>query len=229
MSKKIAVVTDAVSPSFMFEKWLMYYSGLFGSENIYILTYKGLAKGFRGWPVGGLIELPVAYNDEVRACFVSGFVSALLAAYTGVVRVDADEFLVPDQRDGALSLKTFLAGFDGPYLSVRGFDVIAGDDEADIDLTRPLLISQRKYAYGNSSLNKVAYTTIPMHWLPGFHSCSVYPKLSPVFMLHLKFVDAKLQYKWREQMTDSLDDAASPDLRQYYTPDAERLENIETA
>jgi len=144
MSKKFAVVTDAVSPRFMFEKWLVYYSSLFGIENIYILTYKGLAKGFRGWPVGGLIELPVAYNDEVRACFVSGFVSALLAAYTGVVRVDVDEFLVPDQRNGAPSLKTFLDGFDGPICQCVA-------STSSLATTRPTSTSRVPFSSRNAS------------------------------------------------------------------------------
>ena len=224
MSKKIAVVTDAVSPGFIFDKWYSYYSSLFGAENIYIITYQGLANDFRGFPVGGLIELPVAYNDEVRAKFISNFVNGLLACYDGgVVRVDVDEFLIPDQSGGANSLKTFLETFGGPYLTARGFDLIAADDEDSLELSRPIVVSQRRLAYGNSSLNKVAFTRIPVTWLPGFHSSSVYPRLDTLFLLHLKFVDTKLQYKWREQMSERLDKSVQS-LVQYYQPDAKRLE-----
>jgi hypothetical protein len=224
MGKRIAVVTDAISSDFLFQTWYRYYSQQFDASALYVVTYKGLAGRFSGHNLGGLIELPEDYNDRIRASFISNFVTGLLAVYDGVVRVDVDEMLVPRSVAGIPTLREFLERFEGAYLSARGFDVIASDQDASLDLERRILIDQRKFAYGNSTLNKVAYTTVSTNWLQGFHSCTLFPKFGDLFLFHLKFADTKVQFAWRETMIQSLGENSETELKKYYEPNAERLD-----
>jgi hypothetical protein len=226
--KTVAVISDAISDGFFFDLWYRYYGAQFGSKNLFVVTYLGKKRIFEKYELGGVIELPCSYDDQTRAGFISKFVSALLICYQSVVRVDLDEILVPDRRM-APSLAEYISNQELPYISARGFDLFCQADEGPLDLESPILIFQRKFAYGNSSLNKVCYTTFPVNWNSGFHGCSVAPKLDRLFLFHLKFVDIDLQLKWRGVVLDNLGESTKDVdfLRQYYRADHDRLAQYE--
>lgn len=221
---KISVVTDAVSDEHFFPLWLHYYGSRFGTENLFVITYRGRGTHFKAYDLGGVIELPREYDDALRAKFMSNFVTTLLTTYDGVVRVDTDEFLVP-QGGASVDLKAFLDDFRGQYISARGFDLIAGKEEQSLDLASSILIDQRKYAYGNTPLNKICFTRTPVSWTAGFHSSTLFPVFADLYLFHLKFVDIDLQLKWRAVMTGALDPNSSniDHLRHYYRQDYEAL------
>ena len=224
--KKIAVVSDAVSDGYFFPMWYKYYKSHFGSENLHVVTYKGRGKDFANYHLGSVIELPNDYDDTLRAKFISALVNSMLCAYDAVVRIDTDEFLVP-QGGAKPGLASFLSASDKPYISARGFDLIAGPDEKSLDVSAPILVDQRRFVYGVTTLNKIAYTTVPANWSEGFHSCSLYPSFDDLYLFHLKFVDIDLQLQWRSIMSGAMaEDAANYEhLRNYYLPDYERLSN----
>ena len=180
---------------------------------------------FRDFKLGGLIELPVGYEDATRRAVISQFVSALLPCYDAVIRVDADEFLVVDPRS-APSLAAFVDSLDAPYMTARGFDVIQMPDEPPLpEKPDAPILRDRAFAYPNTALNKTCIVKTPVAWSPGFHSASVYPKFGPLFMLHMKRLDIGWQLRWFGRMFENIKD--NPKVRQmfkdYYFPDEEKI------
>ena len=225
MEKRVAVITDAVAADFIFPIWQRYYGGLFGHNNLFVVTYAGLAGRFRDCALGGVIELPVAYDDGIRHAIVSHLVAALLVTYDTVVRVDADEFLVVDPRASA-SLADFLQTDEAPYLTARGFDVIqlTGEPALAAVPAAPIL-SERRFAYPNTALNKTTVVRTPVRWEGGFHCADVYPRFGPLFLLHMKRIDIGWQLAWFRRMTENI--SANPKaenyLKDYYAPDEVRI------
>jgi hypothetical protein len=220
VTRRIAVVTDALSNGFFFPVWLKYYGDLFGIQNLFVVTYQGLSHHFQGLGLGALTELPHCYDDIRRADAISTHVSTLLERYDLVIRVDVDEILVPDLRKHA-GLAAFLQNLATPYVTARGFDVVQLPQEPELDWDRPILIEQRAWAYPICSLNKTCATTIPLVWSAGFHGCTGYPLLGDLLLLHLKWVDAPRLINWHEYMSGQIGDDAF--LGQYYNPEASRF------
>ena len=227
MPARVAVVTDAVSNDFIFPTWYRYYGRLFGATNIFVVTYAGLAPLFREFTLGGLIELPVGYEDEIRRMVISRFVSSLLPCYDAVIRVDADEFLVVDPRHAA-SLAEFVGKLDVPYMTARGFDVTQMLDEPPLPKQPEApILKDRAFAYPNTALNKTCIVTAPVTWSPGFHWASVYPKFGPLFMLHMKRLDIGWQFGWFGRMFNSIKDNPNVNqiIKDYYFPDTEKIKD----
>lgn len=222
MAARIAVVTDAVSDQFFFPAWHRYYGGLFGETALFVVTYAGAA-GFAGLPLGGLLRLPVGYDDTTRANVITDLVATLLGAYDVVIRVDTDEFLVVDPS-AAPSLRAYIETTEQPYYTARGFDVLQTLSEPALQ-PGPML-AQRQVAYPNTALNKTAIVRTPLHWSAGFHWCSAYPQCGPLFLLHLKRIDIEWQMRWFAEMTQNIDanPAVSLQIKDYYRPDRPRIE-----
>jgi hypothetical protein len=225
MPKRVAVVADAISAEHAFPIWHRYYGGLFGPSNIFLVTYEGLSAQFRGFEFGGLIELPVPYDNPTRRSALSHLVASLLACYDMIIRVDADEFLVVDPRV-AHSLADYLEGLSTPYVTARGFDVIQLFDDAALPArpNSPVLL-ERTYAYPNTALNKTCVVTMPVNWSDGFHWANVYPKFGPLFMLHTKRLDINWQLNLFAHMSLNIKDnpRAGEMLRSRYVPDETKI------
>ena len=225
MSLRVAVVTDAVSSRFIFPVWHRYYRSQFGAENLFVVTYAGCGMAFRDVRLGGLIELPSGYEDNMRVAAITPLVTSLLACYDVVIRVDADEFLVVDPRV-APSLAAFVEAMDAPYMTARGFDVIQMPDEKPLALdAREAILRERAVAYPNTALSKTCIVRTPVRWAAGFHSASVYPRFGALFMLHMKRLDIGWQMAWFREMSDNI--RANPKVAQmfkdYYEPDLGRI------
>ncbi len=225
MGLRVGVVTDAVSSRFVFPVWHRYYAAQFGAENLFVVTYAGCGAGFRDLRLGGLIELPVGYEDHTRLAAITPLVTSLLACYDVVIRVDADEFLVVDPRV-APSLAAFVEAMEQPYLTARGFDVIQLPGEPALpEVAAGAILQHRAAAYPNTALNKTAIVRTPVAWAAGFHSASVFPRFGALFMLHMKRLDIGWQMAWFREMTDNI--AGNPKVEQmfkdYYAPDLARI------
>ena len=217
----VAVITDSLSSAFYFPKWIEYYSKQFGSSNLYVATYTGFQQNFYSLSLGGIWEIPSHYNDAKRAAVITGLVHTLLGAYDYVLRVDTDEFLLPDPRYFA-SLKQYVEILERPYVTAMGYDIIQDDGDGVLDLSDKILIKQRKHCYPFNALNKTCLTTIPINWLPGFHYCSVFPEFNQLFLLHLKRADIALQSQWSLYMASQVAD--DPRIKDYYAKDNEKAE-----
>ena len=227
MAQRIAVVTDVLSDQHFFPLWRRYYGGLFGDTNLFVVTYAGAA-AFPDAGLGGVLRLPVGYDDRTRASAITDLVALLLAAYDVVIRVEADEFLVVDPRI-APDLRSHIQATNCPYYTARCFDVIQTPEEPP--LTPGPILAQRQYATANTALNKTAIVRTPLHWSQGFHWCSAYPECGPLFLLHLKRIDIDWQLRWFAEMTRNIADnpAVGQLIKDYFQPDREKLLAIHRA
>jgi hypothetical protein len=195
---RVAVVTDAISAEQYFPIWHRYYGSQFGSENIFLFSYQENVGEFRSFTLGGAIPIPHSYNDDVRRDRVSELTSELLRSYDIVLRVDVDEFLVPDPQ-AYPSLAALLSAWDGDYMTAFGFDVMQSPEEPDLDFSGDIL-RQRKFAYALTAMNKTCVTRTPLKWGRGFHYCSYPPQFGGAYLLHTKRADIKTQKAWNDRM-----------------------------
>jgi len=199
VSKRIAVITDATSAGFWFPTWYDYYSREFGADALHVVTYAGKRGDFKEFDLAGLWDVVLAYDDVLRAKLMSTMVQSLLLTHDFVVRCDVDEFLIPDVRkfDG---LKAYLEQCALPYVSAYGVEVFEQIGAAPLDASQPILVAQRQRAASNSALNKIAVTSTPLDWWPGFHSANAAPAFDDLYLFHLKFADLGRRIAWFEHM-----------------------------
>lgn len=221
MARRVAVLTDSLSDEFFFPLWVKYYGDMFGKESLHVIAYAG-GCSFFGQPLGGILRLPVPYDDKTRADVISDYVCTLLGVYDVVIRVDVDEFLVVDPRLYD-SLKAFVDAVDKPYYTARGFDVLHEIDKPA--LSPGLVLSQRDVAYPNSALNKTCITSIPLHWSEGFHWCNAYPFSGPLFLLHFKRIDIDWQVRWFSTISANIKDNPRVEqiFKDYYDPNRSKI------
>jgi len=195
--KKTCLLADACSPDFMFPLWRRYYGGLFGDDNLHILTYVGRKALFDNCGVK-VIGLERAYDDKLRAEVISNLVGMLLRQYNVVLRCDIDEFIVPlagKYRD----LADFVDRNDLPYVTARGTDVIEMPGDLPLDLDIPVL-PQRSHGLRATALYKTCLTTVPLVWGGGFHGMNLPPVLDDLYLFHLKWADLRRLIAWHETM-----------------------------
>ena len=77
MRKHVAVLTDATSAGEYLPYWLRYYAAQFGSENLFVVTYKTLGPLFRSLNIGGLLELDVEYSNDARTIVLMQLTDAM--------------------------------------------------------------------------------------------------------------------------------------------------------
>jgi hypothetical protein len=192
---------------------------MFGVENIHVFTYLQNRDAFNGFSVGGIHPLSDAYHDDLRKDTITAFVADLLDSNDMVLRVDVDEFLVPDPAKFT-SLPECLANWSGTHLTAFGFDIFQSLDEPALDLGRPIL-AQRRFAYALTALNKTCVTRVPLKWGRGFHYCSRPPNFGDVFLLHTKRADIALQAAWNDQMRAKA--GGDEFVTSYYSWEAEKI------
>lgn len=211
-NKRVAVVTDAISDQFYFPLWHKYYSTQFGAGNLFVVCFDPESAISRSkWPLGGL-EVKSGFNNEERAKYISEIVSGLLRRYDFVIRVDVDEFVVPDPRFYS-SLRDYMEATSRPYVTAMGYNVLHGLCESAIDIDQPILYNQRKYAYAYDALYKTCIVSSPTAWLPGFHVCNYSPKFGGLFLFHLKLADIDMQVEIGRSVANVADESQ---FREYH-------------
>jgi hypothetical protein len=203
VDKRIAVVTDATSAGFWFPAWYRYYAGEFGADALHVVTYEGKRREFKDFDLAGLWDVAHSYDDELRPKVISGLVRSLLLTHDVVVRCDVDEFLIPDLRKFE-GLKDYVQKCELPYVCAYGIEVFERSGDTELDASVPILSTQRRHAITNSALHKIAVTSIPLDWWPGFHSANAQPVFDDLYLFHLKFADIDLRVAWFEFMKASV-------------------------
>ena len=198
MAKRVAVVTDATSPGYFFPSWVAYYGGLFGRENLFVVTYRGLAGLFSDYALGGIWELKSDFSETVRADIVAEIVAIGLAKYDAVVRCDVDEFIVADPRRHA-SLASYIDGLDLPCVTTMGLDVIERDEDR-LRIDGSGLLGQRSYCVRSAAYCKTAIARVPLKWSVGFHHADVRPVFDAAYLFHMKYADFQGRLEWFSHM-----------------------------
>lgn len=173
--KRIAAITMVRNDDFFLRKWVSYYGGELGRENLYV-WFDGTDQPIPDFCAGTHAEAVekigthVVAAEKGRLHFLSERAAALLAGgYDLVIGVDADEYIAVDPRRGE-SLREYLNKCEiDVSLSALGLDFGQRlGEEGDLTGDKPFL-SQRRYAQIGTRYTKPSIVARPCVWGSGFH------------------------------------------------------------
>lgn len=175
-TKRIAAITMARNDEFFLSRWIKYYGGQIGNENLYIYL-----DGLEQVPPKNIGDAHVTKfphrdqavqrGDKTRILMLSELAQKLFAdGYDIVIGCDADEFLIVDPACNK-SLAEYLSDIKNKItVSGLGLDVgmdLNGEDKLD---RRAPFLGQRKYALLSTRYTKPVVLFRPATWGSGFHS-----------------------------------------------------------
>ena len=196
MKKRIAAITMARNDTFFVSRWIKYYGGMFGNENLYLYldgVDQDVPDNADGVNVTKLphVDMSRAAGDKYRIGKMSDLAAELLKTYDIVIGCDCDEFLIVDPRLG-VNLAEYLSN-KKINTTVSGLGLDVGQHlkcEAPLDMSKPFL-EQRGYALLSTRYTKPVVINRPVRWGSGFHSVNgrnfhIDPNL---YLLHFGAVD----------------------------------------
>lgn len=175
--KRIAAITMARNDEFFLSRWIKYYGGEIGTENLYIyldgtdqVTPKNAGRAtIKKIPH---VEQPREVGDKTRITMLSQLAGELFDnGYDIVIGCDCDEFIIVDPATGK-RLVQYLSEMTPGRTCVSGLGLDVGMDlnsESPLDITRPFL-AQRRYALLSTRYTKPVVMMRPATWGSGFHS-----------------------------------------------------------
>lgn len=165
----------ARNDEFFLNRWVKYYGGQFGEENLYIYL-----DGLDQKPPQGagranvhIVEkqgIKVVSAEKLRLNYLSDRAAELFKiGYDLIIGCDSDEFLIVDSNTGK-SLPEYLSSLKiKTSVSALGIDVGQHlKEELPLDKSKPI-IQQRQYALINSRFTKTNIIAKPVRWGRGFH------------------------------------------------------------
>lgn len=175
--KRIAAITMARNDEFFLNRWISYYGGLIGNQNLYIYL-DGLDQKTPAKAIGSTVTklphqdgLTRASGDKYRISLLSDLAKNLFAAgYDIVIGCDCDEFLIVDPSTHK-TLPEYLSTLNIKN-TVSGLGLDVGQDlntEKTLDPTKPFL-DQRDFALLSTRYTKPVVLNRPIRWGSGFHS-----------------------------------------------------------
>ncbi len=190
MSKLTAAVTMVYNEDMFLPLWRRYYGSQFGETCCYVIDHGSDDGSTSSLGNVNVVRIPRSpMHDKKRANFVSNFCSGLLEWYDSVVYSDVDEFLIPDP-DKYSSLSDFTLKLQtGTTVTAIGLNVThLPDSDPPLDLTKSIL-GQRQWARFVFSMCKPLVTTVPIRWVPGFHSSDQPTIFDRLYLFHLHHFD----------------------------------------
>ena len=199
-TKRCAVITDAAASGYLLPAWIDYYGGAFGYDNLIVVCYQEKLPQLEARVVR-LLSVDWAYSENLRVELSNNLVQGLLQKYSIVIRVDVDEFLVPDPRKYP-SLRHYVDNLDARYVTAIGLDVVEMPSEAALRYDVRPLLKQRGFAVKGSAYSKTCVTTTPLRWSPGFHTVNAPPIFDDLYLFHMKFSDASTRSNWLDHLAE---------------------------
>ncbi len=197
--KRIAAITMARNDTFFLSRWIKYYGGEIGTENLYIYldgTDQEIPENAGNAHITKLphTDMSRSAGDKYRINLISNLANKLLQEYDIIIGCDCDEFLIVDPALG-VSLSEYLSSKKiNTTLSGLGLDV--GQNlihESELDKTQSFL-SQRRYALLSTRYTKPVVLNRPVRWGSGFHSVHGHNfHIDPnLYLLHFGAVDMNM-------------------------------------
>lgn len=210
--KRIAAITMARNDDFYLRKWVAYYGGQLGRENLYIYL-DGLDQVVGDFCAGTHARAVEKIGNQVVAAekgrlrFLSGKAAELLAGgYDLVIGVDADEFVIVDPKRGQ-TLPEYLSSLSiRSSVSALGIDVGQKLGEEDNITEDRLFLRQRHYAQLGTRYTKPSILAKPLVWGSGFHRIKGhnFHIAKDLYLFHFGYFDLKrIQDRFQDQ--DRLD------------------------
>jgi hypothetical protein len=189
---RVAVLTVARDEAEMLPRWISYYGGQFGVQNLIVIDDNSTDGSTDDLPctVHRIPGFPPGMFEKTRIRLVSGLAQGLLQTYDVVIFTDTDEFIVPDpaKHDGLLA---YLAAKPEPTVHASyALNVIHHvGAEGVLDPALPVL-GQRNFAKFARVMCKPSIKRIPAAWRLASHGIAApYLPDPDLWMFHLKFAD----------------------------------------
>jgi Glycosyl transferase family 2 len=168
MSGSSAVLTMVYNEPVFLPIWLRYYSRFFPPEDIYVLDHRS---DDGSTAAGGFVRVPLDHetNDDLfRVEASERHQRDLLERYDVVLTTDVDEIVAPDPARG--TLRDYIDAFHDDFVNCVGYELLhMKNSEPTLSLDR-LIFRQRRYWYRNPGYDKPLLATVPLSWVPGFHT-----------------------------------------------------------
>ena len=198
MKKKTAcVVTMVRDDLFFLERWVQYYSSIFGRTALYVVNHGGnpdvadLAQGCN------LITIPDEFDenfDMYRWRLLNGLAAGLRHYFDFVIVTDVDEFVVVDPKTG-LGLDDFLGKRRGKLtITPVGLEVVHKQDLELAPIANGPMLGPRRYARFTSAYSKPCIFNHAVKLSRGGHFADD-PTLKlfrNLYLFHMRYVDAAL-------------------------------------
>ena len=203
-----AALTVVRDEAVMLPRWVGYYGGQLGMENLVVVD-DGSTDGSTSDLPCRVIEhegFPEGRFEAARMTLVSSIASQLLQDHDAVIFTDADEFLLadPDRFEG---LRDYVARRPVPVAAGLGLNVVHHlDHEPPLVADQPVL-GQRRFAKFVGKMCKPSLKRIDVPWVKASHGIRApYVPDRDLLMVHLKFADldilrrtADLRHQVRER------------------------------
>ncbi len=187
---RICAITMVHNEAFFLPRWIAYYGGQLGRENLYVLDH-GSTDGSTD-DVGGAnrMRLPRPEVDQQqRQTLVMDMVRGMLQFFDVVIYADCDDLLIPDpaKYDG---LADYCARTQRPATYAIGVNVQQlVDVEPPLDRSAPIL-GQRRFCRLHLRMCKPLVTRVPIRWINGYHTSDQRPGMDPdLILFHMKYMD----------------------------------------
>lgn len=193
MQSKVAVMTMVRDDSFFLEKWVAYYGGLFGRENLYVINHghgdsvKQIAEGCN---IVGIPGDPHKNFDMKRWRMLNGLMVGLRNYHDHVIVGDVDELVVLDPELGT-DLLTYLSDTKANrVLTPLGLEVMHRIDIED-EVIDQKIIGPRRHVRLAPHYSKPCIISMPTKLARGGHFAESKQLRTPpeLFLFHLKFCD----------------------------------------
>lgn len=190
---RVAVMTVARDESEMLPRWVRYYAGQVGANNLVVMDDNSVDGSTDGLPCTVLRLPPQPWKvdfEHTRMKLASGIGSALLWCYDVIIFCDVDEFLVPDpdRFDGLLDY--LRARSDREVIAPVGMNLLHNTAlEPALDHGQPVL-AQRRFVKFAPGMCKPSIKRVSAPWRAASHGILSPFEIDPdLWMLHLKFYD----------------------------------------
>jgi hypothetical protein len=197
MAKSFAcALTHVRHESFFLEKWIAYYGGIVGRENLYVVIDGDdwtVDVDLSGITVEIILEAPRRriQNDRWIAKEMSRRANALRKRYSHVIRGDVDEYVTIDPASGLDWPEALEELGEQGYIYALGVDMVQSEAEtAPIDRAAPIL-GQRRQGFVSDRYSKPFVISRWNNWTGGAHRLiNREVKLSQHFVLfHMALAD----------------------------------------
>jgi hypothetical protein len=218
---RVGALTMAYQDYFFVEKWYDYYGGLFGPENLFLISHGGDPKHLEIAKNANVITVPrdptLSRLERRRWASISSFSAALLEYYNWLICGDVDEIVVPDP-DVFPDLNAYFAELNSQKrrpksLCPLGLELIHNPDhEPDKLDPKETILSQRRVFRINPNYSKPCILRQKCTFTIGGHANTHLPRVlaDDLYLIHMRYFDYDYSYQRlvsRAQMRRTMNNA----------------------
>lgn len=190
---QVVVLTMVRDESDMLPRWIDYYGGQVGMQNLIVLDDNSVDGSTDDLPCTRYRLPPEPWKArwaKMRVRLVNAMARGLLVCNDVVIFTDADEFLVPDPAKYTGLLDYLSQRPETPVIAPLAFEVMHNSRVEPPFSPEVPLLAQRRFVKFSPGMCKPLIKREPVAWEPAFHAIHAPFEVDPdLFMLHLKYYD----------------------------------------